>query len=151
MNYVTKLNYLFLIEGQEYYNLTSCIAHQILYNLRVDIDYTIDLLLYPSVLLNQNELNFAIHPRLVDSEFMNIKEVYKFKLKEKKEDDGLSFNFDVSGVKKYNTNSFRNSTAVAKKITKNGILATVQPDGVDILVGFDDITETANAFFKVKK
>jgi ribosomal protein L12E/L44/L45/RPP1/RPP2 len=73
------------------------------------------------------------------------------KPKEKKEDDGLSFNFDVSGVKKYNTNSFRNSTAVAKKITKNGILATVQPDGVDILVGFDDITEIANAFFKVKK
>jgi hypothetical protein len=73
------------------------------------------------------------------------------KSKEKKEDDGLSFNFNVSGVKKYNTNSFRNSTAVAKKITKNGILATVQPDGVDILVGFDDITETANAFFKVKK
>jgi hypothetical protein len=86
MNYVTKLNDLFLIEGQEYYNLTSCIAHEILYNLRVDIDYTIDLLLYPSVELNQNELNYAIHPRLVDSEFMNIKEVYKFKLKEKKED-----------------------------------------------------------------
>lgn len=78
---------------------------------------------------------------------------------EKKEDDkkggeqekALTFNFDVSAVKKYNTAGFRNSTAVAKKITKNGILATVQPDGVDILVGFDDITESAKKFFKVKK
>jgi hypothetical protein len=27
----------------------------------------------------------------------------------------------------------------------------VQPDGVDILVGFDDITESAKKFFKVRK
>lgn len=67
------------------------------------------------------------------------------------EDAGLTFKFDVSGVKKYNTASFRSDTAVAKKITKNGILATVQPDGTDILVGFDDITEVAKDFFKNKK
>lgn len=63
---------------------------------------------------------------------------------------GLTFNFDVSAVKKYNTAGFRNSSATAKKITKNGILATVQPDGVDILVGFDDITESVRQFFKTK-
>lgn len=64
---------------------------------------------------------------------------------------GLDFKFDISGVKKYNTTSFRSDTAVAKKITKNGILATVQPDGAEILVGFDDITESAKDFFKKKK
>ena len=66
-------------------------------------------------------------------------------------EDALSFKFDVSAAKKYNTANFRNDTAVAKKITKNGILATVQPDGTDILVGFDDITEVAKDFFKNKK
>jgi hypothetical protein len=71
--------------------------------------------------------------------------------KPKEQQDALTFSFDVSGVKKYNTAHFRNSQAVAKKITKNGILATVQPDGVDILVGFDDITESVNQFFKQRK
>ena len=72
--------------------------------------------------------------------------------KEKKpaEQDGLTFNFDVSAVKKYNNSGFRGDTAVAKKITKNGIMATVTPDEVDVLVGFDDITEQAKAFFKNK-
>lgn len=71
--------------------------------------------------------------------------------KAKEQEQGLTFDFDVSAVKKYNTAHFRNSTATAKKITKNGILATVQPDGVDVLVGFDDITENAKSFFKNKK
>ncbi len=73
--------------------------------------------------------------------------------KEKKEapaEDALSFKFDVSAAKKYNTSNFRNDTAVAKKITKNGILATVKPDDVDVLIGFDDITEQAKSFFKNK-
>lgn len=73
--------------------------------------------------------------------------------KEKKEapaEDALSFKFDVSAAKKYNTANFRNDTAVAKKITKNGILATVKPDDVDVLIGFDDITEQAKSFFKNK-
>ena len=72
---------------------------------------------------------------------------------EKKEggESGLSFNFDIDGVKKYNKAHFLNSKAVAKKITKDGIIATVEPDGVNILVGFDDITESAKKFFKVKK
>jgi len=73
------------------------------------------------------------------------------KKKEGGDEEGLAFNFDIDGVKKYNTAQFINSRAVANKITKDGILATVQPDGVDILVGFDDITESAKNFFKVKK
>ena len=71
--------------------------------------------------------------------------------KEGGETDALTFNFDTSGVKKYNKAHFMNSKAVAKKITKDGIIATVEPDGVTILVGFDDITESARKFFKVKK
>jgi len=71
--------------------------------------------------------------------------------KEGGEADALTFNFDIAGVKKYNKAHFLNSKAVAKKITKDGIIATVQPDGVDILVGFDDITESAKKFFKVKR
>jgi hypothetical protein len=73
------------------------------------------------------------------------------KKKEGGDEDALAFNFDITGVKKYNTAQFLNGRAVAKKITKDGILATVQPDGVDILVGFDDITESAKKFFKSKK
>ena len=72
----------------------------------------------------------------------------KEKDKKPAEEKGLSFNFDVSAVKKYNTANFRNSKATAKKITKNGILATVEPDGVDVLIGFDDITENIKKFFK---
>lgn len=74
--------------------------------------------------------------------------------KEKKDapaEDALSFKFDISAAKKYNTVNFRNDTAVAKKITKNGILATVKPDDVDVLIGFDDITEQAKSFFKNKQ
>jgi len=71
--------------------------------------------------------------------------------KEGGEESALTFNFDIDGVKKYNKAHFINSKAVAKKITKDGIIATVEPDGVNILVGFDDITESAKKFFKVKK
>ena len=69
---------------------------------------------------------------------------------EPKQDAGLTFNFDISGVKKYNKANFGSSTAVAKKITKDGIIATVQPDGIDILVGFDDVSESVKAFFKAR-
>ena len=71
----------------------------------------------------------------------------KEKSEPKSDSTGLSFNFNKSAVKKYNTAGFVNNTATAKKITKKGIVATVQPDGVDILVGFDDITEAAHNFF----
>jgi hypothetical protein len=63
----------------------------------------------------------------------------------------LEFGFNVSAVKKYNKGMFISNRAVPKKITKQGIVATVQPDGVDILIGFDDITEITNRFFKNKK
>lgn len=56
-------------------------------------------------------------------------------------EDALAFNFDRSAVKKYNDKAFAGNIAVPKKITKDGIIATVKPDNTDILVGFDDITE----------
>lgn len=64
------------------------------------------------------------------------------------EPQGLQFNFNIDRVKKYNKGEFLSNTAVAKKITKDGIIATVMPDETDILVNFDDITESVRSFFK---
>ena len=60
----------------------------------------------------------------------------------------LSVNFDKSAVLRYNKASIEGNSAEAKQITPDGIVATVQPDGVDVLINFDDITESANGFFK---
>ena len=57
-------------------------------------------------------------------------------------EDPLAFNFNRSAVKKYNDKAFAGNTAVPKKITKDGIIATVKPDEVDILINFNHIVES---------
>lgn len=63
----------------------------------------------------------------------------------------LTINFNLSRVKRYNRAGFTSDTGVVKKVTKKGLVVTTQPDGVDVTVNFDDITESAKKFFKKRK
>lgn len=54
--------------------------------------------------------------------------------------DDITVNFNIGRVKRYNDDKrFRGSQGVVKKVTKDGMMLTVVPDGVDIFVNFDDI------------
>lgn len=63
----------------------------------------------------------------------------------------LTINFNGSRVHQYNKAEFRSNTGIVKKITKDGMIVTTQPDQVDVLVNFDDITEIAKKFFRDKR
>lgn len=65
--------------------------------------------------------------------------------------EDLTINFNISKVKRYNKEKFTSTSGVVKKITKDGLVVTTQPDNVDIVVNFDDITENARKFFKNRK
>ena len=64
---------------------------------------------------------------------------------------GVPIKFDISGVKKYNKAGFTSDKGIVKSISKKGVIVTTEPDGVDVLVNFDDISESVNRFFKKKK
>ena len=64
---------------------------------------------------------------------------------------GIPIKFDINKVKRYNTGKFLSDAGVVKSIDKKGIVVTTQPDQVDILVSFDDISESVKRFFKSKK
>lgn len=63
---------------------------------------------------------------------------------------GIPISFNLSAVKKYNNANFVSDKGTVKSIDKKGVLVTTQPDGVDVLVNFDDISENVKKFFKVK-
>ena len=64
---------------------------------------------------------------------------------------GIPIKFDINKVKRYNTGKFLSDAGVVKSIDKKGIVVTTQPDQVDILVSFDDISENVKRLFKSKK
>ena len=64
---------------------------------------------------------------------------------------GIPIKFNIDKVKRYNTGKFLSDAGVIKSIDKKGIVVTTQPDGVDVLVNFDDISESVKRFFKTKK
>lgn len=64
---------------------------------------------------------------------------------------GVPIKFNIDKVKRYNSGKFLSDAGTVKSITKKGIIVTTQPDGVDILVNFDDISENVKRFFKSKK
>lgn len=64
---------------------------------------------------------------------------------------GIPIKFNVSAVKKYNDANFVSDSGTVKSIDKRGIVVTTQPDGVDVIVNFDDISESVNSFFKKAK
>jgi hypothetical protein len=59
--------------------------------------------------------------------------------------------FDIDAVKKYNKGQFLSNKGVIKSIDKKGVVVTTQPDGTDVFVSFDDISESVKKFFKTKK
>lgn len=61
---------------------------------------------------------------------------------------GVPVTFNISAVKKYNNANFISDKGVVKSIDKKGVVVTTQPDGVDVLVNFDDISESVKKFFK---
>lgn len=63
---------------------------------------------------------------------------------------GIPLKFNISKVKRYNTADFLSDQGVVKSIDKKGIIVTTQPDGVDVLVNFSDISERVKRFFKNK-
>ena len=64
---------------------------------------------------------------------------------------GIPIKFNTSKVKQYNKANFLSDMGVVKSIDKKGIVVTTQPDGVDVLVNFSDISENVKRFFKNKK
>jgi hypothetical protein len=81
-----------------------------------------------------------------DAEAEGGEEKEKADAKPKEGGDELSIKFDQSAVKKYNTNTdWKASEAPVKKITKKGIEVDIA--GNNVLINFDDITESANNFF----
>jgi hypothetical protein len=64
---------------------------------------------------------------------------------------GIPLKFNLSKVKQYNKANFISDKGIVKSIDKRGIIVTTQPDGVDVLVNFSDISESAKRFFKNKK
>lgn len=64
---------------------------------------------------------------------------------------GIPVSFNISKVKQYNKANFLSNSGIVKSIDKRGIVVTTQPDGVDVLVNFSDISESVKAFFKNKK
>ena len=71
--------------------------------------------------------------------------------KKAEEPAGIPIKFNISKVKQYNNANFLSDKGIVKSIDKRGIVVTTQPDNVDVLVNFDDITENAKRFFKRKK
>lgn len=61
---------------------------------------------------------------------------------------GIPVKFDVSAVKRYNKALFKSDNGVVKSLDKKGVVVTVQPDGVDVLVNFNDLLEVKNKRIK---
>ena len=67
------------------------------------------------------------------------------------EPTGVPISFNISAVKRYNKADFISDKGIVKSINKDGIIVTTQPDGVDVIVNFDDISESVTRFFKTRK
>lgn len=65
--------------------------------------------------------------------------------------NGIPVKFNISAVKQYNNSKFLSNSGVVKSIGKDGLVVTTEPDGVDVFVNFDDISEHVNKFFKKTK
>ena len=72
----------------------------------------------------------------------------KKKKKPEEESDALSIEFEPARVKSYNDKKFISTSGEVTKITKDGMTVKIKPDNVDVHVNFDDISESAKAFFK---
>jgi hypothetical protein len=83
-----QLGNLFTTKGDDYYNVTSTYAHDVLYKAMEEQGVNMPIILYPSVASNHHGINLAIHKRLVESEQMNLLKVIKFKKQSLFDPDG---------------------------------------------------------------
>ncbi len=62
----------------------------------------------------------------------------------------VTVKFSQTAVRRYNNVPLEGNVATVTKVTKDGIVAA-DADGTEIMVGFDDITESVKKFFKSNK
>ncbi|MEZ4961697.1 MAG: RES family NAD+ phosphorylase [Saprospiraceae bacterium] len=70
-----------IFQNDTKYVISSFIAHQHLYNLKGPHGFRSDVLIYPSIQLDKNSLNFAIHPNFVD-ERLKLRTIYELEFKD---------------------------------------------------------------------
>jgi hypothetical protein len=73
-----QLGNMFTTKGTDYYNVTSTYAHDVLYKAMEEQGVNMPIILYPSVASDHHGINLAIHPRLVESDQMNLLKIIKF-------------------------------------------------------------------------
>jgi hypothetical protein len=95
VQYIKRVGDLFALPGNNFYNITSAYAHKVLYDMR-ESGAVVSMLLYPSAIDERNLFNFAIHPDLVKSDQMYLKNVFKLKVDEIKE-DGFTVKSNLRG------------------------------------------------------
>lgn len=88
---IKKMGDLFTHPNEDLYHITSAYSHDIL-NVVVQ-GKEVPIIVYPSVENNQSSINWAMHPRFVDSEHINLTEVIELVLTDNriKEDGQLNF------------------------------------------------------------
>lgn len=78
---IERMGDLFTTPDNTLYHITSSYCHEILYSEKYK-DLSISAIIYPSVANNQNSINWAIHPSFVDSDNMELHEVFELSLEE---------------------------------------------------------------------
>ena len=99
---VEKIGDLYMSSSEEMYHITAAYSHELLYSDQDRID--VPIICYPSVENHQNSINWAIHPRFVDSDNMQLEEVFEISFSENKikENGQLKFNIHRKGFNKNN-------------------------------------------------
>lgn len=90
---VEKMGNLFATIGSDFYHITSAYCHDLLYSDKIDIP----IIEFPAIENDQKSVNWAIHPRFVDSEQMELDEVYEVSIQENNK-DGIRLSFNKKGV-----------------------------------------------------
>ncbi|MFM7023069.1 MAG: RES domain-containing protein [Flavobacteriales bacterium] len=96
---VKKLGDLFSSAGDEYYHITSALAHESLYEAKKQ-GVNISMLEYPSVEKNGDSLNIAIHPDFVNSTQMKLSKIIYATVG--KVDDEIYFEAEMMGFSEDN-------------------------------------------------
>lgn len=90
---VEKMGNLFATKGSDFYHITSAYCHDLLYSDKIDIP----IIEFPAIENDQKSVNWAIHPRFVDSEQMELDEVYEVSIQENNK-NGIRLSFNKKGV-----------------------------------------------------
>lgn len=78
--FLLRLGDMFTMRDSKHYNITSAYASKALSIAPSDKGFGVAMLMYPSVVNNHEGINYAIHPRLVDSPQMKLTQVFKMRV-----------------------------------------------------------------------